>query len=142
MLLNAHLLPPARLSEDRLLGRGAPVESFGTRIELARRLNLLNPEVSKSLDWMRDIRNDASHRQKFSFSENSVKDRVDNVIAALDLKTIIHDDFSERYRSPKGKFIACTLVLIARIQIETSAVQRASHEPSTNTRITFSAKDA
>ncbi len=66
LLLKKFLLPVVHKGEDKLLGRGAPLESFAARIELARRLNLVAAEVSKSLDWARDIRNDAAHRERFS----------------------------------------------------------------------------
>ena len=49
-LLQKYLLPSRVENEDKLLGRSSPLESFSSRIELARRLNLVSEETRKSLD--------------------------------------------------------------------------------------------
>jgi mannitol operon repressor len=65
-LLENYLLAPEQ-REDKLLGRSGSLGSFAARIELACRLNLISRKTRKALDWIRDIRNDASHETLFTF---------------------------------------------------------------------------
>jgi hypothetical protein len=138
-LLERFLLPPIKKSEDRLLGRGGALDSFSARIELARRLNLVANEISKSLDWVREIRNDAAHREQFSFQDSKNRDRVDNIIGALELTARGPGLLVGRYASPKGHFIACTAMLVARLHIETTSVKGPLHEPISNAQFSIGA---
>ncbi|GAB3270583.1 DUF4145 domain-containing protein [Parahaliea aestuarii] len=138
-LIKKFLLPPKNEKEDRLLGRGRAVESFSARIELARRLNLVAEEVSRSLDWIRDIRNDAAHREEFSFEENSCQSRVENIIEALELKTYGPGLLECPYASPKGHFIVAVTMIVARIELETESVNGTLHDPIRNHQISIGA---
>ncbi|MGD2119705.1 MAG: hypothetical protein PVG66_15210 [Chromatiales bacterium] len=139
-LISAYLAPPNSKKNDRLLGRGGALESFSSRIELARRLSLVVPEVSKSLDWVRDIRNDAAHREEFSFGENRVRDLTVNIVAALELKERAPNLLSEPYNSIKGNFIACVAILEARITLEKESLSGPSHIPVANEQISYNIK--
>jgi hypothetical protein len=85
-LLQKYLLSARNKRGDELLGRSGPIESFSSRIELARRLNLMSEESRKSLDWVREIRNDAAHNVDFNFDDNSVRDKVANILSVLSLR--------------------------------------------------------
>src|SRR5574337_921189 len=66
-LLQAYLRPPRKPGDDRLLGRSGPLDSFGPRIELARRLHLIPDQCAAALEVVRSVRNLAAHEAKFSF---------------------------------------------------------------------------
>ena len=85
LLLKAYLLPPLKQAEDRLFGRFGALESFSSRIELSRRLNLITENTRKALDWVREVRNAAAHNSVFAFNDSSNKDRVANIVKALEL---------------------------------------------------------
>ena len=138
-LIAKFLLPPKNKKDDRLLGRGRSLESFSSRIELARRLNLVAEDVSRSLDWIRDIRNEAAHREKFGFEENAIRDRVDNIVGALELKELGSGLLEEPYSSSKGHFIVSVTMLVARIELEADSVKGSIHAPIQNDQISIGA---
>ncbi|MBI4844333.1 MAG: DUF4145 domain-containing protein [Nitrospirae bacterium] len=130
MLLKKYLLPPQEKKKDKLLDRSSPLESFASRIELARRLNLITKETRKSLDWVRDIRNDAAHETDFSFSNDSAKDRVSNILQAMKLKEKKCPLLLSPYDTPKGQFIAAVIMLVACLNIEIGETTQTQHEPT------------
>lgn len=70
--------------------------SFGTRIRLARYLNIISSELRKDLDIIRRIRNDFAHHLKFEdFNTASIKDRCLN----------LRHDFLEDSQNPRERFI-------------------------------------
>ena len=141
-LLHAYLLPPEKKTEDRLLGRSGVLETFSSRIELSRRLNLITESTRKALNWVREIRNDAGHNPNFSFSEQSTGNRVENIINVLALKKRAPDMFRAPYEGAKGEFVAAVVVLMSGLQIEVNETRPTSHTPSDamNTA-TFSPRD-
>jgi hypothetical protein len=59
--------------DNELLG------NFGTRIKLARYLNIISSELRKDLDTIRKIRNDFAHQLKFEdFNTPTIKNRCMN----------------------------------------------------------------
>jgi hypothetical protein len=129
-LLLAYLLPPDKKNEDRLLGRSGALESFSSRIELSCRLNLITEDTRIALNWVREIRNDASHKPDFSFNEDAIRSRVENIIDMLDLKKRAPDMFLTPYDSRKGAFVAAVTILISGLQLEVIETQRTSHQPN------------
>jgi len=129
-LLQKYLLPPRSENEDKLLGRSSPLESFSSRIELARRLNLITEETRKSLDWIRDIRNDAAHKTDFSFGNNSVRDRISNILLVMQLQEKASALLRPPYDSPKGQFVAAVVVLVACLDIEIGETGQTRHTPT------------
>ena len=129
-LLQKYLHPPRNEKEDKLLGRSSPLESFSSRIELARRLNLITEETRKSLDCIRDIRNNAAHETGFSFDSHSIKDRVSNILSAMLLPERAPVLLKQPYDSPKGKFVAAVVVLVACLDIEIGETRLTVHTPT------------
>ena len=128
-VLTAYLLPSDRKGEDKLLGRGGIIEAFAARIELARRLNLLNPPMAKLLDWVREIRNDAAHKADFSFESDSVRNKVENIVSTLAIKERSPHYLTTPYIGAKGHFVASTVLLVGFLQIEAAETRRTSHQP-------------
>lgn len=129
-LLEANLVPAGRKGEDKLLGRGGAIESFSSRIELAYRMGLLSENVRKSLDWIREIRNEAAHRTEFSFEADGVRSRVENVIAALELRTRYPRILESPYNTPKGHCVATTVILAGMLEAVASGFPRPSNKPA------------
>ena len=129
-LLQAYLLPPAKSSEDRLFGRGRPLDTFAARIELARRLNLVEPFVAKALDYIRDIRNLAAHKPDFAFNQDEVASKVCNVIEKLRLRERASDMLRKPYTGTKGEFLVAVTLLVAHIEIETGETKLTEHKPT------------
>ena len=131
-LLFSYLLPPMNEKEDRLLGRSGTIESFSSRIELAYRSALISIEVRRALDWVRDIRNYAAHEQGFMFENDQIKDRVANIIGALQnieklpLKTLA-DHYGD---TSKGKFVASVVILSFVLEFEARESGRTRHQPN------------
>ena len=138
-LIAKALLPSGRKGDDRLLGRGGALESFAVRIELCRRLNLVASEVSRSLDWLREIRNDAAHRELFTFEDSSTKDRVNNIVGALELRARGPGLLSPPYDDTKGNFVASVAMLVTRVQLEAETLKPIHHEPLGNAAISIGA---
>jgi hypothetical protein len=127
-LLAGYLLPPQVEREDRLLGRSGAVESFSARIELAYRLGLVSAATRRSLDWTRDIRNDAAHQPEFGFDIDSVRDRVQNLASLIRLNDIVPEGVrSEFGESAKGRFVLSVMMLAAALQIEAGESGRTKH---------------
>jgi len=141
-LLHAYLLPPEKKNEDRLLGRSGALESFSSRIELSRRLNLITESTRKALNWVREIRNAASHNQNFSFSEQATGKFVENIVDVLALKKRAPDMFRVPYEGAKGEFVVAVVVLMSGLQVEINETKLTLHKPSdaVNTA-TFSPRD-
>ena len=128
-LLQKYLLPPRVKSSDKLLGRSSPLESFSSRIELAQRLNLITEETRKSLDWVRDIRNDAAHKGDFSFDSDAIRDRVNNILMAMRLSERAPSLLRPPYDLPKGRFVAAMVVLVGGLDVEIGETVQTQHVP-------------
>ncbi|MDF1591782.1 MAG: DUF4145 domain-containing protein [Desulfobacterales bacterium] len=136
-LLQKYLLPPRGEKEDKLLGPSRPLESFASRVEIARRLNLISEDARKSLDDIRHIRNRAAHKIDFSFGANSVMDRVNNVLQTMQLQIRAPSLLTPPYNSPKGKFVAAVVILVLCLDIEIGETGTTVHSP-TNALANFS----
>ena len=141
-LLSKALLPAESIKDDRLLGRGAPLESFASRIQLARRLSLIAPEVTSTLEWLRDIRNDAAHKEDFSFLQDRTRDRVANMLSALELPLRAPAFVQSAIATPKEHFVGCTIMLVARLQIEEDSLPQVLHTPAGNHQLVITVRDA
>jgi hypothetical protein len=130
LLLQAYLRPPKSKKTDRLLGRGGALESFAACIELSRRLNLIDEITRTSLNWVRDIRNDAAHKADFSFVDASVKAKVANILTALNLKVRAPFLLTKPYDTAKGNFVAGVVILVLGLETETKDTKRTSYIPN------------
>ncbi len=115
-ILQSTLSPPHNPKDDRLLGRGGVAESFAARIELATRMRLIHDNIAKSLDWVREIRNDAAHSKGFSLSSQSAVDRVKNVIDTLNLRSIGAALFKPPYDDNRGAYLAIVVAIGATLE--------------------------
>jgi hypothetical protein len=129
-LITIYLLPPNKKGEDKLLGRGGIIESFSARIELGQRLNLISEKLAKALDWIREIRNEAAHNPEFSFAGDSVRSKVQNVVAALGLRERAAPLLEPPYAETKGHFVASVVMLVGFLEVECNETARTSHQPT------------
>jgi len=128
-LLQRYLLPPVNSSDDRLLSRSGPIDSFYARIELASRLNLISEHTRKALDWVRDIRNDAAHKTDFTFDSESNNHRVANIVSILEIDTRAAEFLKKPYEGVKGNFIAAIILMVACLQIEIGEIGMTKFRP-------------
>ncbi|QBF27438.1 hypothetical protein EXN22_17750 [Pseudomonas tructae] len=71
---------PAGKTDD-LLNPGKPIGDFGTKIMLAERLGLVAPNLLKSLNRCRKLRNDFAHiASELTFETPSVRDRIQLIL--------------------------------------------------------------
>ncbi len=127
-LIGRHLKPP-RVKGDELLGRSKPLESLASRISLANRLGLISDGSAKALDWIRDIRNQAAHDQDFTFENQSINDKVTNIMDALELKEKAPSLLTGPYDSPRGHFVAATVMLVSVLELEIDGVETVARVP-------------
>lgn len=130
LLLQTYLLPVKNGDDDKLLGRSRPIDSFSARIELSQRLYLISNDTRRSLDWIRDIRNEAAHDTDFDFNKSSVKDKIANIIRVLALKEKSPTLLTASYDSHKGNFVAAIIMLTACLDIEIGETHRTTHTPT------------
>ena len=127
-LIEKYLIEPDRDGQDKLLGQSSPIGSFSSRIELSRRLNLISKETRQAMDWVREIRNHASHSTEFSFSEDRIYDRISNLTSILkinDTSPVIRPGFVNH----RGRFVAAVIMLGICLEVETSSTGRTIHVP-------------
>lgn len=129
-LIQKFLLPSSNIKNDKLLGRTAPIESFSSRIELARRLNLISDATCKSLNWIRDIRNSAAHKENFSLEENSYKDKINNLIIELKIKEKAPSLIEKPYDEPKGHFVSVVIMIVISLELEEKETNQTEHKPT------------
>ena len=121
VILQKHLLPARKPKEDGLLGRSGVVDTFSARIELAFRLGLITDKVKDALDDLRDIRNLAAHRARFSFSIDAVAERVRRVDAAMEPNARLPQGLiQELGDSLKSRFVASALLLALALEYASS----------------------
>jgi hypothetical protein len=71
-------------NDDNLLGRNGPLNTFSGRIAAANRLGLIGDQFAKSLDIIRDIRNEFAHQAgPRTLDLNSYRDRISNLYTDL-----------------------------------------------------------
>jgi len=128
-LFERFLKPARNPKSDKLLGRSGAIESFSIRIELASRLTLISESMRLALDVVREIRNDAAHLSDFSFDDDSVKDRVANLMAAHSFQTRAADDLTTPYDTNKGQFVFAVAMLVGALELETREVSRINLQP-------------
>lgn len=69
---------------DNLVGRNGPLHAFSGRISAANRLGLIGDQFAKSLDTVRDIRNEFAHQIGLrTLDSNSYRDRISNLNTEL-----------------------------------------------------------
>ena len=129
ILIQKYLLPTLDKNNDKLLGRSAPIESFSSRIELARRLNLISEEVRKSLVWTRDIRNAAAHHEDFSIESNSYRDKIRNLILELKIEQKAPSLLEKPYSGVKDNFVAVIILLVISLELEAKETKQTEYEP-------------
>jgi hypothetical protein len=130
LILRAYLLPPRGKGKDKLLGRSGIIDSFSSRIELACRLNLISERLTKSLDWIREIRNDAAHNTEFEFANHSIKDRVNNIVTVMELLAKSPTLLNPPYAGEKGRFVVAVILLTACLEIEAGEMTHTSYKPT------------
>lgn len=99
---------------------GRPLGSFGARIEAAYCLGLISKDEYHDLDKIRDIRNDFAHKLDLSFTDQSVRDRCNEL--KLPKKTPFF--LFERHASePRNQFTTATIFLGILLGHRTSIVE-------------------
>ncbi|WP_205275550.1 MltR family transcriptional regulator, partial [Morganella morganii] len=76
-LITARIYPSKDKRDPLFSGEGAPLFSFGAKIEMAYRLGVLSDGVREQLTIFRRLRNEFAHNiDKHSFDDPAVKDRI------------------------------------------------------------------
>ncbi len=82
-LIQKSLLPNTS-SNDELLDGDAPISTFSSRINMAFRLGLIDPELTRALHLVKRIRNIFAHElSKSSLNSGVHKDRIDELVGPL-----------------------------------------------------------
>lgn len=115
-------LAPTSHDQDELLSEGGPMGSFNLRSKMAKRLGLVSEDLYAVLKDLSLIRNRCAHSdERFEvFSDDSVKQRIDNIWTRLD------SSFQELAKTKipttrqKFKLICRILVVVLEIAAEKS----------------------
>ncbi|MDT0228498.1 hypothetical protein N7583_22310 [Serratia marcescens] len=94
-IISKRLLPSVT-NKDPLFGsEGAPLSTFGAKIEMAYRLGVINEGIRELLNKFRKMRNEFAHNiYKASFTETDVKDRLRAIFkSAEEVHSAILDKF-------------------------------------------------
>lgn len=126
-------------SKDDLLfnGLNAPMGTFRPRIEIAYRLGLISRKMQKSLDIIRNIRNDFAHDIfHCDFQNQSVRDRLSNLIEEMGPAVeITYKSFcrtggiNKLFEVAMGgsferqRFFVCAILILTVLEISSEAVQ-------------------
>lgn len=92
---------------DRLFRRGGPLDSFSTKIDLARLLGVISPVVASDLHIIREIRNEFAHSvldlnsSPLSFDIGRIKDKC------LALNVVKHEEITV----PRTAYVRACAVL-------------------------------
>lgn len=81
-ILEKHFVYRSKISQNdsNLFSKEGPLGAFGTRIELAYRLGIIDKIVCNDLQIIRRIRNEFAHKTHgFSFNVQKIKDLVANL---------------------------------------------------------------
>ncbi len=128
-LLKKYLLPAKSKKDDKLFGASGAANSFSSRIELARRLNLISKNCADALDQIRTIRNIAAHSSNFSFDTDKLKDIVSGIVQLLELQKRLPVLLEPPYDSIRGRFTASTFMLVCVLEIECGEVSQTNNHP-------------
>jgi len=129
-LLEAYFLPELKHSSP-LLGLNSPLESFGSRIELAFRLGLIPPVFHHDLHLLRRIRNDFAHgRAGITLEEPKIRAKAQKLVLGNSLmqdllkrmKSVSQDE--SKLFSARNLFRASASELLPRIFILTIQIKR------------------
>ncbi|WP_157637640.1 hypothetical protein [Burkholderia ubonensis] len=91
-LLTDFLVPAKNPADNKkLLSAQGPLGSFSARITMAHRLGLISDWERRAIDTIRDVRNDFAHvTEGVSFATQSIRDRVKNIEAPVELVAPLH----------------------------------------------------
>lgn len=111
-LLDHHLVPYPG-SNDPIFSNNGPLSTFSNKINLAYRLGLISDKMSKTIHWIRKIRNVAAHEyQTVNFDSQKVKDITENIFNSTKLTKAIVKKNSSTELSTRKKFIFASSWLI------------------------------
>ncbi|MDD2898327.1 MAG: DUF4145 domain-containing protein [Desulfuromonadaceae bacterium] len=129
-LLKTYLVPSEKPNDDKLFSPSGALGSFSARIELCRRLNLIDDKTRLCLDLIRKIRNDAAHKHEFDFIEQSTSDKVELILSKLEVKVIAPTLLRTPYDSPKGHFVVTIILLICGLELEHKHTNQTNYTPT------------
>ena len=110
-------------AKNRLFDIGGVLDSFSKRILLSYHLGWLRKETQKSLNQLRQIRNEYAHRAfNLSPSDPKIKSHWDQLKAShkptLDKMLEAHEQFSEYRNPPESAIRLAILILIGLAVVE------------------------
>ena len=85
-LITPSLLPKiAKANEqDELLEGDNPLATFSSRIKICRRLGLIDEPLAKTLDKLRNVRNQAAHWVLFGVKDPPLRDQLKHLLSLVE----------------------------------------------------------
>lgn len=112
---------PTTGAKDELLDGDAPLGTFSAKITLANRLGLIDNEFTRSLQFVRRIRNAFAHEVSgCSLNSGAHRDRVKELVAQLKHKkafVAIRESYFGGNDEPSENFRTALAVLVARLDV-------------------------
>jgi hypothetical protein len=68
---------------DELLDGDNPLSTFSSRIKMCSRLGIIDPDLGREFDRLRQIRNQAAHWVSFSVRESPIREQFQNLRAGV-----------------------------------------------------------
>lgn len=119
-VIQQHLAPSVS-SKDELLDGDSPLGTFSAKIMIAYRLGLIDQEFTRSLQFVRRIRNSFAHEVSgCTLNSGSHRDRVKELVAQLKHKNAfikIRQLKFDGKDEPSGNFRTALAFLVARLDV-------------------------
>lgn len=119
-VLQQHLAPSTG-SKDELLDGDSPLGTFSAKIMLASRLGLIDAEFTRSLQFVRKIRNSFAHEVSgCTLDSGAHRDRVKELVAQLKYKNAFVSIRTSKFEdkdAPSTNFRTALAFLVARLEV-------------------------
>ena len=116
---------PDKAILDQVFQPEGSLGTFSGRTKLAYLLGIITPSLRSDLEIIRGIRNDFAHvRQPMRFTDQTVKDRCNSLIAA----SAFEDGTGRIIRSPRQRFLVSAYLAAEYLVAYTENAK--THEPS------------
>jgi hypothetical protein len=120
-------LAPNTGGKDELLDGDSPLGTFSSKIMLANRLGLIDNEFTRSLQFVRKIRNSFAHEVSgCTLNSGSHRDRVKELVAQLKHKNafiLVREAEFDGKDEPSENFRTALAFLVARLDVLLSHIE-------------------
>jgi len=126
---------PKDRKADSLLGRDRPLSTFSSRIDAAHRLGLIGETFARSMDVVRDMRNEFAHQvHQSSLDKSPHRERIAQLVDLLPAPTfwkLAIGKFGQD--TPGNRFRAFVGLSTAMLMADVANVTRATRQPLAST---------